>query len=308
MPTLLRHPQAKRWCFTLNNPTQDDAAHVRSFAESDDCEYLIFGREIGANGTRHLQGFCIFRQRQRLSGVRRFVSPRGHFEVARGTSIQARDYCKKDGDFEEFGALSTGTGQGKRSDLEAFRDWVVEFPTKPTARDIAVEHPAIFLRYRTAALDLIEHLYPKPVLVVNPVLRPWQLTLDEYLESEPDDRTVKFYVDHVGNSGKSWFIRYFFSTFPDKVQRLSVGKRDDLAFSIDPTKSVFLFDIPRTQMQFFQYSVLEQLKDRMIFSPKYHSQTKILAHKCHVVVFSNEDPDREAMSRDRYSIVQLRRV
>ena len=79
-----------------------------------------------------------------------------------------------------------------------------------------------------------------------------------------------------------------------------------MAYVIDISKSIFLFDIPRGSMEYLQYSILEQLKDQMIFSPKYESVSKVIPHKVHVVVFCNEEPDRNAMTEDRYKITYLR--
>jgi len=94
----------------------------------------------------------------------------------------------------------------------------------------------------------------------------------------------------------------------DDVQRFSVGKRDDLAFAIDVTKFLFIFDIPRGQSEFLQYGVLEQLKDQLIFSPKYMFICKVIHHKVHVVVFMNEEPDRNKMTADRYHIINIRNL
>lgn len=91
---------SKYWCFTLNNYTEDEQQAVRDLeAES---EYLVFGREVGDSGTPHLQGFIVFPRKKRRSAVSRLI-PRAHLEMKRGTVQQAADYCKEDGDFEEFG-------------------------------------------------------------------------------------------------------------------------------------------------------------------------------------------------------------
>ena len=140
--------------------------------------------------------------------------------------------------------------------------------------------------------------------LVDGTLRPWQRQLDDKIAREPDDRRVVFVVDPGGNKGKSWLVRYWFST-RDDCQRLSIGRRDDLAYAIDVTKRLFVFDIPRGDMELLQYSILEQLKDRMIFSAKYQSTCKVIPHKVHVVVFCNEEPNMTKMSSDRYKICRI---
>ena len=91
-----------------------------------------------------------------------------------------------------------------------------------------------------------------------------------------------------------------------ECQLLGPGKRDDLAHAVDERSRIFLFNVPRGQMEYLNYGLLEMLKDRMVLSPKYDSQMKILRHTPHVVVFSNEDPDDSKMTEDRYDITHIR--
>lgn len=291
--------QATRWVFTINNPEEDEEDRIRDFFRNH-CKYGIFGREVGDSGTPHLQGFVILNRSQRLTFLRGRLSPRGHYERAQGTNQEASDYCKKDNDYEEHG---TCPSQGSRTDIVKFKEWVTELDHKPSDREVAREFPSLWLRYPKLT-GLIDHLRPMPELVDGD-LREWQQDIESELEGEPDDRTVTFVVDYEGGKGKSWFVRYWLTCYPEETQVLSVGKRDDLAFCIDETKKYFLFDLPRGSMEFFQYGVAEKLKDQLIFSPKYQSRVKILEHKCHVIVFCNEDPNMEAMSHDRYNIIQL---
>lgn len=298
--------QSQRWCFTVNNYSDADQAYVASLlANSEICSYGVYGRERGASGTPHLQGFVIFRKRYRLRGVRDlFGDINPHLEPARATSVQASDYCKKDGDYEEFGECPS---PGKRTEFDELKSWVLDQPTKPTAQLIAQEFPILFLKYGRI-MEWVDHIYPKPVLQEGTLLRPWQNQLAHALEGEADDRKVIFVVDEAGSAGKSWFVRWWFTKFPDKTQMLSVGKRDDLAHAIESDKLYFFFDVPRSQLEYFQYSILEQLKNRIVFSPKYTSRTKILNDVPHVVVFTNEHPDMNKLTADRYKVINIRNI
>lgn len=90
---------SKYWCFTINNTHDlDDLDGIKSWA------YCIVGREVGDAGTPHLQGFIAYFARTRFSSVKKQM-PRAHIERMVSTPTKAITYCKKDGDFEEFGTL-----------------------------------------------------------------------------------------------------------------------------------------------------------------------------------------------------------
>lgn len=290
--------QSKRWCFTLNNYTAEEFASFITKGDDPSVVYMVFGREVGENGTPHLQGFIIFNRNFRFRRVKEFLSPRVHVEVTRGTSQQASDYCKKDGDFIERGVLPGP--QGRTNRFDDFRDWVMSCDHKPTPSEVALQFPSIYLQYGRV-MEWIDLVYGHKMTVPSP-FRPYQQALADDLKEDADDRVVKFIVDEEGNKGKSFFVRKYFLENSD-TQVLSIGKRDDLAHCIDESKRVFLFDLPRSGAEFLQYSVLEQLKDGFIFSPKYNSRTKILSKKAHVCVFMNEQPDFTKLSEDRYEII-----
>jgi len=48
----------------------------------------------------------------------------------------------------------------------------------------------------------------------------------------------------------------------------------DMAYAFNASKTVFLFHVSRTGMDFLQYRFLEDLKDRLVFSTKYQSTMK----------------------------------
>lgn len=140
--------RGKQFCFTLNNPTQEDRASLLLVLEANesDVAYLCFGEEVGASGTPHFQGFLQLKKRLSLSTVKAMLPGNPHLEVARGTFQQNRTYCSKDGQFLEMGE-EIPTRQGQRTDLSEIqallRDGV-------SLREIAHSHFASWVRYRAS--------------------------------------------------------------------------------------------------------------------------------------------------------------
>jgi len=141
--------------------------------------------------------------------------------------------------------------------------------------------------------------------LANHPLYDWQATLSETLKGEPDDRKIIFVVDTKGNSGKTWFAKYFCSLFPDTTQYMESAKKADMAYALNPAIKTLFVNITRTQNEFFNYSFIESVKDGMVFSTKYESGLKRLGN-VHVVVLMNQEPDMNALSQDRYAFVRIK--
>lgn len=294
--------QSQNWCFTVPNYTDVELLHLQLLSEDPSVAYLIVGREVApTTGTRHLQGFIRFNKRLRFAGVRNLL-PQCHLTSARGTLQQNRDYCSKEGDFDEWGTCPAHQ-PGRRSDFERYLEWLGTLESEPSERELITMWPALYGRYRGSMRRMAAEICPRPQLRDGP-LRPWQEALQTELEQPADDRRVRFFVDRDGGSGKSWFCGHAFSKL-DGVQILGPGKRDDLAHAIDVRTRIFLFNVPRGNAEYLNYGLLEMIKDRMVLSPKYESTMKILIHTPHIVVFMNEDPDMTKMTPDRYEITYL---
>lgn len=303
--------QGKSWCITWHTTAEGytTAAVARAhevLADQDVTEYAVFGRETcPTTGRLHYQGYVRFKSNKRFNWVRQLF-PGANILLARGSPSENRGYCIKDGHFREWGTLPQGR-QGRRSDVEDLVQWgrefYQEFNRYPNASEFAHLQPAWYLRF-PRALNLFRELDPIPQLRVGEMREGWQQELEQELEDPAHDRKIIFYVDPVGGAGKTWFQQNYMTTHEDG-QVLSVAKRDDIAHTIDPLKRVFFFNVPRTQMEFISYSILEQMKDRMVFSPKYDSRMKYMQFCPHVVVFSNEHPDETKLTEDRFDIREL---
>lgn len=124
--------QYRRWCFTLNNYTDDQCEAIQNW---DGVKYLLVGKETApTTGTKHLQGYVSFLTPKRFSQITKLL-PTAHWEVSKGSDSQNREYCSKGGDLLcEKGTLE----QGRRTDLELMRDAIYngERSTKKTKGSI----------------------------------------------------------------------------------------------------------------------------------------------------------------------------
>lgn len=196
-------PGSKYWCFTLNNydPTEEQTIASLHDAQGTPVTFLIYGREIGENGTRHLQGYIEFSTRKRLTGVKRLLGERVHLEARRGTAQEAADYCRKDGDFVTYGEISVPQ-QGRRNDLESLHS---DLTAGKPLREIAEDHFGSFIRYQRGISAFRNVVSPSRDWVCNVVVY-WGRTGTGKTRSVIDNLPSP--EDIYIHSGGKWFDGY----------------------------------------------------------------------------------------------------
>lgn len=101
-----------RFVFTLNNWTEEEYDFLTEFP----CKWMVVGKEVGENGTPHLQGACILGSQWSFSKLKTLTGfKRAHIESMNGTPEDSLAYCtKQDSDAFVKGTLPT---PGKRTDV-----------------------------------------------------------------------------------------------------------------------------------------------------------------------------------------------
>lgn len=154
--------KGKDWCWTLNNYNEEEVRALKAAVivcmERKYVNYIVFGFEKApTTGTIHLQGYVEFRQVHNLreATFELNLPERTHWEIRRGSRYQAAEYCKKEGNFEEYGVTPVETYVEKRArkrnqkDLkwEAAAQWVHRNPHLPLTDFEDREFMAHNLRY-----------------------------------------------------------------------------------------------------------------------------------------------------------------
>lgn len=116
-PKKTSESKSRKYCFTVNNPTDKDLEDIKRLAET--ASYTIVGLEKGKEGTTHYQGFVYTANQIHFTAIKKKL-PRAHIEVCKGTINQNINYCKKEGNV--ILEMGEAPSQGKRSDLDEARD------------------------------------------------------------------------------------------------------------------------------------------------------------------------------------------
>jgi len=133
--------RSRKFCFTINNYSQDDIATLAALGEKT--QFLVYGKEVGACGTPHLQGFVYYSNPQRASTVRAAIP--GHITVANGTVEQNVVYCTKDGDSTTFGTQPLSQAGKGRASKQLWAE-VVALAEAGDEATLKAEHPGIYFR------------------------------------------------------------------------------------------------------------------------------------------------------------------
>lgn len=142
-----RESPKKHWVFTLNNPGPDDQGSLWL----PPYEYAVLGLETcPTTGTPHIQGYVIFKKKYRMTQLKRH-SPQGqraHWEPQSvySTPAQAADYCRKEGNWKEFGELYV--------DYEEFMDYCLFEGNHSDEFAEEEDYPTPLTRTRSASMHM----------------------------------------------------------------------------------------------------------------------------------------------------------
>lgn len=319
----------RNWCFTLFHYTQDQIKNLQKIDENI-CKYIIYGHEICKDGKPHLQGYIELKKVQRLTGVKKILDPINgkrspiHLSPANKDRKYQTIYCSKGlqskEEYEKLGQDGPNYGikakiyeqifqeyrggQGKRNDWVELYNKITEDPKFST---ILQEYPEYAIKYPNGiqkAIDtIISEINECNLLeeMNNLKLYIWESNLLKELDSKPDSRKIIWYVDTIGGCGKSTFAKYLLSK--GDCAYFTNARSADIAYAYKGERTV-IFDFTRSIEGHVNYSIIESIKNGIVFCSKYNSNTKI---NCvpHIICFSNFDPELSKLSEDRWDIRQL---
>lgn len=188
-----QHGKSKGWCFTINNPNGCDDIEIKKLKEVT--LYGVIGRETGEGGTFHYQGFVRFTYSARFERIKGILA-RAHIEPQRGSIHQASEYCKKDGDFEEWGDIP----ETKRTSKERWA-FILDCAEQGDLQSIRDEYPGEYLRY----IDKLRSLRKREREILDELTNEWWVGPTGTGKS----RLIwERYPDHYGKQLNKWWDGY----------------------------------------------------------------------------------------------------
>lgn len=248
----VRTVPSKYWCFTYNNYPEDAVETLETVFKACEVEY-IFGKEVGEEGTPHLQGYI--ESHVKIRPIEKLgLAKEIHWEKRKKSRMHNIKYCSKDGDFVHSKGL------------------------KP----------------------------PRQVQLIEP--RGWQTEVVRLANEEPDDRTVHWFWEKKGGTGKTSLCKYLVMVCGAIILG---GKAADIKNGVmdyynkhGQTPELIVVNYTRSQEEYISYEGLENIKDMCFYSGKYEGG--MVCGPCpQLICFANFSPDETKMSSDRWSIVNI---
>jgi len=146
----------RRWVFTINHPQSDELWTVLP----DGVRAICWQAEVGAQGTRHLQGYLELTGPQRRKRVSTILGGAAWVGFARGTQEQCLAYCTKQ-ETRANGPWRLGefsAGQGARSDLKPLQVAVQQIVAGAQLQQI---DPYVFAKNANGLMKLMS-IQPAP--------------------------------------------------------------------------------------------------------------------------------------------------
>ncbi len=179
---------------------------------------MIKNREVGEDGTPHLQGYVCFTIRLRLARVKK-VFPRAHLEIKRGTVGEAIHYCKKpvpgcecehcdkareDGNlpnqWDEYGVVPIAGSIATKAKWES----IAKYAKEGNFDALEAQYPSEFVRYYNT-MKRIQQDHPEKPGDLREHDNYWIIAPTGYGKS----RYVREkYPDYYDKAPNKWWIGY----------------------------------------------------------------------------------------------------
>lgn len=265
---IAKEKRCRKWCITLNNYTEDELNDFLDTINTRKYLYII-GREVGKEGTPHLQIYLESKNPVNFSSIKK-INNRFHIEKAKGNRKQNYIYCSKENNFITNIEIEETIEEKEKRRMEMIlEDEYKDVEWKEFQKEILdiingeVSRRKIYWFWETTGnigksyiFKYIALKYPKKVILGNGKMADVFNQINKHIEN--------------GNEPE-----------------------------------IVLLDVPRDYAEnYFNYGGLENIKNGCFYSGKYEGG-KCIFKIPHIIVIANEEPNYTKLSKDRYEVKDL---
>jgi len=160
--------RSRTWVFTINNYNNADIEILETSFLIDAVRYMVFGKESGAEGTPHLQGYVEYECQRTRQQVSKLI-PGAYVAIRRGTAAQAAAYCKKDNDFVEFGDISDADSDKKEKAGAAYGS-IIKHAEEGDLAWVKENYPKVYLQWKPRLEDICA---PNTAIISGELQNEW---------------------------------------------------------------------------------------------------------------------------------------
>lgn len=265
-PPPSKSTRSRKWCFTLNNYTDEEYDTLTQRFINKGWKYII-GKEVGEDKkTPHLQGYVETKSAVAFKTIKDFCN-RLHLEKAMGSTKQNYTYCSKENNY-----VTNITVKLTDEEYEAKRYQDI---LKKEYGDV---------KWRPWQQEIITILDGEP----SNRLVHWRWEATGNVGKSYLCKYLALTRDVIICSGKRADVLHQVSE--------AIKKRRD--------PKIILLDVPRQAMDYINYGTIEEIQNGCFYSGKYEGGTVVMS-KPHVIAFANTPPDYSSMSEDRWDVKEI---
>lgn len=120
------------------------------------CKLIICEREIGKQGTPHLQGYLELDKKMEANALKRKLGNRAHLEISLGSRIKNIQYCSKEGDnniiIKKIPAQIRDISQESLDRIQKVAQ-ILKDIKEMSPEEFAANHPGFYLNHKAKYLD-----------------------------------------------------------------------------------------------------------------------------------------------------------
>lgn len=282
--------------YPKNDTTKDSVVeNLKKHFKKNLTGYSV-GQETHLDGTLHLHVCVILQDKVDIRNPNTLdviAGKHGNYQSLKNPKACIEYTMKEDKEVYLWGTCEEIVKKGGK-----FSQVAKELIDGKNPRDIMKMEPGFFLQHKRKVDEMYQFIEEDKKLISNFEPFGWQLDVLQKIEDQ-NERQILWVVDGDGNCGKSMLADWLecYGAF-----RCNAGKIQDITYLYQKEQLV-VFDFERADQAKVQYGLLETFKNGKIISTKYQPIKKY--QPCRVVVFANWEPNKNALSSDRWDIYTI---